>query len=1391
MGYHLTKRVISNYLRSNCKRRLSLDLVPDKGANDDFRNRLDMPPKYVARPGMRIIQDQGDAWEREKLGDLERAFGVASMIAERGNVDGEVSYNPVDMAEVLRAGVNAGQRFIIQGKYSIPLEGEFEIRCNLRELRQAVPLSYGDLIPDIVQLLDVGTATKSILADGSILPVLPDDQRIPLRIIDIKLTAEASNAYFGEVCYYSMTLAGLLADEGLTERYFVSPDAAVWPGSHDASKLSLEVQRLRSLGQDAGDSLWTALELDLETLPFEVFAPRLRRFFRDELREAIQKPWREQTWHVGSQCSGCEYLGYMWLGSTVDPDARHCYPTAQATDNLSRVPFVSRGARLTLESSAIGTVADLAGAGAGHPSLRGHQTLRATKTIVAGRAEAIASNAVVTPPHVGTSALMPRWADLKLYVTADFDIGSGVTGILGLSGFFWDSTTEDPEPIAPQTFVVDTKSLQAEYREVVRFLSAIKSAIDTATAAMPTAKLQVYIWDTATYDHIVRVIGRHLPALVASNGISSLIWLFPPEEVIPNPELSDRKSPICILQSVAKSVVAAPVDHYYSLLRLARVYHRDDLADQFATFNVSNHYEDPFTDQIPSERIHELWARVPNWNRTLDTLSRVVKVKLRALNAVARQLETVLRDDLTQSAPRIIDLKAPTNRRGLAEDSKLWLMFAEWDTALSSLKNEQLKAMPEHEREARFNSAVLMRRLDGEDKIQELARLGVTGTPDTEVYELSPDSVDFKGKENDFTFCLRSSAWQSQKLIDLINAAGLDADAIGCDQQRSPYASVDSALGVTILRLDRDAHRVVLELSDWWSGPVRALRAAGVLNLDGPLMLDPTHRDFFTERVRKVLTAVGAPPEARPAPEVAAALPTSRRGRAPSTSSPLAKVLWTPNDLESALTSIDSGAVIEALRAIPTELNTSQWDAVAHAVSRKLTLIWGPPGTGKSKTIRAILQGLGIAAAGGPLKVLVTGPTYEALDNIMSSSVAFRDSGFEEVMRLTSSSRVLAEIEGARTVALESRDQVRALRQQIEDADVPILLSATAQQAYKLVESSGNAIKEVFDYIIIDEASQMNVGIASLGLCGLKTEGAVIIAGDPLQLPPIHQAVPDESYAYLVSSIYEYLVHRFDCPQKLLNRSYRSNQEIVSIGYFAGYSREFVANEPAKRLHLSVPDDELHNAPGEWPEDVAWSPAYGELLRSDRPIVAYVYGDGMSCQSNRFEAETVLNLVRLARQTVLAKPGADLASEHEFWTEKIGIVTPHRAQQSLVTRLLQSAFPEADRNLIRNAVDTVERFQGQEREIIIATYAVGDEDAIGQEESFLMSLNRFNVTASRAKTKLICLLTQELVDHLASDKTALQQSCLLKSFVELACPSEQSLEIPWSGGTVAGNMRFH
>jgi superfamily I DNA and/or RNA helicase len=125
------------------------------------------------------------------------------------------------------------------------------------------------------------------------------------------------------------------------------------------------------------------------------------------------------------------------------------------------------------------------------------------------------------------------------------------------------------------------------------------------------------------------------------------------------------------------------------------------------------------------------------------------------------------------------------------------------------------------------------------------------------------------------------------------------------------------------------------------------------------------------------------------------------------------------------------------------------------------------------------------------------------------------------------------------------------------------------------------------------------------------------------------------------------------------------------------------------------------------------------------------------------------------------------------------VVTPHRAQQGLIVQRLQDLFRPTGvgPGLVRGAVDTVERFQGQQRDVIIATFALGDPDAIRDEDEFLMSLNRFNVMASRARAKLIVLVTQEVVDHLAGDLDVLRESRLVKSYVESFCKASRPMTL--------------
>jgi hypothetical protein len=41
--------------------------------------------------------------------------------------------------------------------------------------------------------------------------------------------------------------------------------------------------------------------------------------------------------------------------------------------------------------------------------------------------------------------------------------------------------------------------------------------------------VQFYLWDGLQYEHLVRIIGRHLPAILGDRTIRDLAWLFPPE----------------------------------------------------------------------------------------------------------------------------------------------------------------------------------------------------------------------------------------------------------------------------------------------------------------------------------------------------------------------------------------------------------------------------------------------------------------------------------------------------------------------------------------------------------------------------------------------------------------------------------------------------------------------------------------------------------------------------------------------------------------------------------------------------------------------------------------------------------------------------------------------
>jgi hypothetical protein len=193
-------------------------------------------------------------------------------------------------------------------------------------------------------------------------------------------------------------------------------------------------------------------------------------------------------------------------------------------------------------------------------------------------------------------------------------------------------------------------------------------------------------------------------------------------------------------------------------------------------------------------------------------------------------------------------------------------------------------------------------------------------------------------------------------------------------------------------------------------------------------------------------------------------------------------------------------------------------------------------------------------------------------------------------------------------------------------------------------------------------------------------------------------------------------------------------------------------------------------APPGWPAALGWSDGLGAILNPDEPLTAVVHPDRFSSQRNEDEAKLVASLVGLLRSRLLPLgPGTSAPfNDVDLFKEGVGVVTPHRAQQAAVIDQIEQNFrlsPEATAAMY-DAIDTVERFQGQQKVVMLASFGIGDADQIGAEEEFLYSLNRFNVIASRARAKLIVIMSRRMADYLPRDLVALRESRLLKHFVD-------------------------
>ena len=107
---------------------------------------------------------------------------------------------------------------------------------------------------------------------------------------------------------------------------------------------------------------------------------------------------------------------------------------------------------------------------------------------------------------------------------------------------------------------------------------------------------------------------------------------------------------------------------------------------------------------------------------------------------------------------------------------------------------------------------------------------------------------------------------------------------------------------------------------------------------------------------------------------------------------------------------------------------------------------------------------------------------------------------------------------------------------------------------------------------------------------------------------------------------------------------------------------------------------------------------------------------------------------------VVALLAHDLLTIHRVPPRELGIIAPHRAQvreiRDRLSHLLARKKDLSSAIGVDLVIDTVERMQGQERDVIILSLTLSDDDFARSEADFIFKPNRLNVAITRARTRL-------------------------------------------------------
>lgn len=393
-------------------------------------------------------------------------------------------------------------------------------------------------------------------------------------------------------------------------------------------------------------------------------------------------------------------------------------------------------------------------------------------------------------------------------------------------------------------------------------------------------------------------------------------------------------------------------------------------------------------------------------------------------------------------------------------------------------------------------------------------------------------------------------------------------------------------------------------------------------------------------------------------------------------------------------------------------------------------LIVGPPGTGKTSIFAKRLIEEYYADPGKNILVLAyTNRAVDELCEAVNAAFGCENGECDAYIRVGTELSCAEPYQHRLLQRISERAKNREqLRQEIENTRIYVSTLASINGRQELF-----ALKH-FHVAIIDEASQI-LEPQVIGL--LPRFDKFIMIGDHNQLATI---VLQKTIASAVTELELNEIGMVDCGDSLFERLLRQCIENDWHHAYAqltkqGRMHEQIANFPGIYFYAENLRPAMEWQSQEWSLKNVSSNIFHSTVAAQR--IAFFstekqYYPTLSTKINETEADVIVRLLQAIRAVYIE-------NNIDFIAQNIGIIAPYRNQIALIKyKLMQYGIPDWENIL----VDTVERFQGSQRDVMLVSFCVNKSYQL----NFLANLNhdgtvdrKLNVAITRARQQMFLI----------------------------------------------------